>query len=220
MKSPKITAKTTTIKGPNPNPAIPAPTQLIRRRSKFIVREQLKAYPLSYGGELLKSRQGRRRGGRWLDPKHTLHLVLRSAVAKGPWSFSRSHNKKRIDAILKKFAAKYNVRIFSTAYAGNHIHSQIQITTRLLYKKFIRAITGAIAMAVTGSSRWQNNLKKIKFWSFRPFTRIVKGPAEFKRLKNYIEINRLESRGYDRNQARFLIAWEQDPPYDSYPGSA
>ena len=83
----------------------------------------------SYGGDLLKTRKGRRRG-RPLDVRKTMHLVLRSTLAKGTWAFNKSLNRRAIERILQKFSDKYGVKILLTAYVGNHLHLHIKLSSR------------------------------------------------------------------------------------------
>ena len=174
----------------------------------------LKKQKLSYGGEILKTRAGRTHG-RTLDTKNTMHMVLRSSLAKGSWSFSQPGNKQKVSKIFSKFSSKYGVKIYSVAYVGNHIHCQIKLSNRYAYFKFIRGLTAAIAMAISGASRWNKNaLKGKKFWDYRPFTRVVRGLKAVLNLKDYIHINELEGYGYHREQARFIIGWRPlDGPY-------
>lgn len=172
----------------------------------------------AYGGDLLKTRKGRS-GPRPLATKSTMHLVLRSSQAVGPLSFRKPDHMKKIKEILSKFSGKYWIKILSIAIVGNHIHLQIQLFRRETYKPFIRAITSAIAMAVTGVSRWTKagGLKAIKFWDSRPFTRVLKSFREKLNLKDYIEINQLEGFGYSRHEAReIIIEWKEQrgPPVD------
>ncbi len=165
----------------------------------------LESQPKAYGGDLLKTRKGRK-GPRPLDTRHTIHLVLRSSRAKGSWSFKKPENERKIRAILDRFSRKNGIRIHQQANVRNHLHLQIKLSTRQTYKPFIRAITSAIAMAVTGASRW----KRIegRFWDRRPFTRVVIGRRAYLALRDYIRVNILEgSRGYDRVNAR-LHAWK------------
>jgi hypothetical protein len=110
----------------------------------------LKDSPKAYGGDLLKTRKGRSEG-RPLDTKNTMHLILRSTKAIGPWSFWKPKNKNEIRRITSKFSQKYGIKIISMANVGNHLHFQIKLTNRFTYKPFIRAMTSAIAMAVTGA---------------------------------------------------------------------
>ncbi|MEK6554303.1 MAG: transposase [Bdellovibrionota bacterium] len=141
-----------------------------------------------------------------------MHLVLRSSKAIGVFSFSRDKNKRKVAGLFRKFGQKYGVKIQSVAYAGNHLHCQIRLSNRHTFKPFIRALTSAIAMAVTGCNRWtKKGVGKLKFWDYRPFTRVVKGYRALLTLKDYLQINRLEGFGYNRSQARFLIEWNREP---------
>ncbi len=162
--------------------------------------------PMGYGGELLKTRKGRQHG-RPLDTKNTMHLVLRSTKAVGEWSFRKKNNYKAINQIIAKFSKKYGVKIISLANVGNHLHFHIKLATRHTYRQFIRAITAAIAMAVTQASRWQT-LKKLgikKFWDYRPYTTVVKACRQYLNLKDYIKINQYEGQGYSRQTARYFV---------------
>lgn len=168
----------------------------------------LKQNNKAYGGEPQKTRKGRQ-GPRPLDTKNTMHLVLRSSKAKDEWSFRRPENYKKIKKILENFARKYGVSIISLANVGNHLHLHIKLSNRYTYKPFIRAITAAIAMAITKCSRWKKS--DGKFWDYRPFTRVIQGFKNFLTLKDYIKINQLEG-FYGRQQAQLLI--KGDPYID------
>lgn len=164
----------------------------------------LKNEPKEYGGTLLKTRKGRSRP-RPLDTKNTMHLVLRSSHAKAGWSFRVGDNPKKVSSILKKFAKKYGVQLLAVANVGNHIHIHMKLGNRFGYKPFIRAVTAAIAMAITGVSRW----KKIdlKFWDLRPYTRVVVGREAWIRLTKYVRVNQLEGMGYSREVAKIVIGY-------------
>lgn len=107
----------------------------------------------AYGGDLMTTRAGRR-GARPLSTRETMHLVLRSTIAKGDWSFRKPKNQANVNRIIDKFSVIYGVRVISMANVGNHLHLQIKLSNRFTYKPFIRAVTAAIAMAVTGRNRW------------------------------------------------------------------
>jgi hypothetical protein len=169
----------------------------------FVHMKQLKLLknePLAYGGSLLRTRAGRAHG-RPLSTRDTMHLVLRSSRATGTQSFRRHSGK--VEAILRRFAAKYGVRILSLANVGNHLHLQVRLGNRRHYNPFIRAVTAAIAMAVSGASRW--NKAKEKFWDYRPFSRVVKSWRGFLTLKDYIRINQLEGEGWKRGTAELIV---------------
>jgi REP element-mobilizing transposase RayT len=169
----------------------------------------LKQSKQTYGGELLKKRKNRL-GGRPLATRHSMHFVLRSSQARGPWSFLR-HRRKILD-ILERFAVRHGVRLHSMANVGNHLHLHLQLGSRHGYKPFIRAITSAVMMAVTGASRWRRVHLATKFWDRRPFSQIVFGFKAFLRLKDYIAINQYEAEGNSRKAARFYVHWSPDPP--------
>ena len=163
----------------------------------------LKKYKSAYGGEDREKRAQRSRP-RPLATRSTMHLVLRSSLAKKDWSFLKK--KCEIQEIAEKFARTHFVKIISMANVGNHLHFQIQLHSRHTYKKFIRAFTGAIMMEITGFSRWKKTTIK-KFWDYRPFTRIVQGYKDFLNLRDYIGINQLEGFGYKRGEAEFIVKW-------------
>jgi REP element-mobilizing transposase RayT len=166
----------------------------------------------AYGGSLMTTRRGRARP-RPVSLSHSMHVVLRSEKAKGEWSLKRHESK--IKKILAAKAHQHGVNIHATALLHNHMHWHLSFSTRAGYTRFIRAVTTAIAMAVTGASRWKPS--KGAFWARRPFTRIVGSLRAFARLKEYIEVNQLEGLGYGRIEARLILAaWEDKgpKPYD------
>jgi REP element-mobilizing transposase RayT len=165
----------------------------------------IKKYKMSYGGDLRRTRAGRAHG-RPLDTRYTMHLVLRSSKAKGKWSFFNKNNPYKIKSILEKFGKKFGVQVLSIANVGNHLHLQIKLSNRFTWRAFIRAVTAAIAMAITGTSRWNKVEGASEFWDHRPFTRVVVGRRAFLSLKDYIEINKWEGWGANRAEARTIVA--------------
>ena len=113
----------------------------------------LKNEKSAYSGDLLRTCAGRSHA-RPLATRETMHLVLRSTKAKGAWSFRAPRNFKNIQRIVEHFSARYGVRVISMANVGNHLHLQIKLANRFGYRPFIRALTGAIAISVTGPTRW------------------------------------------------------------------
>ncbi len=155
----------------------------------------------------MTTRRGRT-GHRPLSVKNTMHLVLRSSQAVGDYSFRKPQTAQKIKAIIKKFSEKYSVRVVSLANVGNHLHFHLKLSNRNTYKPFIRAISAAIAMAASNTSRWTKSLKDKgikKFWDYRPFTRIIEGLRAFVGLGDYIKINQLEGLGLPKHQATFFI---------------
>lgn len=174
--------------------------------------EMLKKQKNSYGGELRNTREGRK-GPRPLAVRSTIHLVLRSSKARGPWAFNRAHNELKIKKIMDKFSVRYGVRILSMANVGNHLHFHIQLVNRFTFKPFIRAVTSAIAIAVTGANRWSKVRLEGKFWDYRPFTRVIQSFKALLNLRDYIQINQLEGFGVDRREARWMVKDAKRSPW-------
>lgn len=169
----------------------------------------LKKNKLVYGGSLLKTRAGRS-GGRPIDTKNSMHMVLKSSKAKGEFSFKTAKNEKAIRQIVNTFSRKYGIQVLSLANVFNHLHFHIRVRNRHAYKAFIRAVTSAIAMVVTGASRWNTSKLAGKFWDYRPFTRVIVGLRAFLSVKDYVEINQFEGIGFSRAEARLIIAVRRD----------
>lgn len=174
----------------------------------------LKRGKSDYGGDLLKTRAGRARP-RPLSTRETMHLVLRSTKAKGEHSFLRPQHDRSLRRITAKFAVKFGVRIISMANVGNHIHIHLKLSSRFTYNAFIRAITGAIAVAIVGK-RSQGNPKTgdagsgvRKFWDRRPFTRVVVSLRAILNLRDYIRMNELEGLGFSRTETRQMVPIER-----------
>jgi len=167
--------------------------------SYTFVHQMAKKTANEYGGDLLKTRKARQ-GPRPVCARDTMHFVLRSTLAKGIWSFRVPKNFQKVEKILKTFSVRHGVRLFSYAVHFNHLHLHAQVSSIKGYKRFIRAVTAAIAMAITGMSRW--NPLDIKFWDRRPFSRIARGPLEEATLHEYVLINKYEAEGFSRNEAR------------------
>lgn len=166
----------------------------------------LKSQSKSYGGQLRNTRKGRS-GGRTLTTQSSIHLVLRSSKAIGEKSFLKPRNKEKIREIIKKHAEQNHIFIIKMANVGNHLHLQVRLFKRHSYFRFIRSITGAIALFILKADK---NTKVVKthsdrFWDYRPFTRIITGFKDFIGLRDYIAINELEGRGHHRMNAEIFI---------------
>jgi REP element-mobilizing transposase RayT len=175
-------------------------------------------FKCAYGGVLRKTRAGRK-GPRNLTTQHTMHLVIRSTKARGEWSFLKPKNKSRIRQIIHKHAHRNQIRLESIANVGNHLHLHIQLKRNHNYQAFIRAITGAIALAVMGLKFLKTRAKKSvikhsdRFWDYRPFTIFVNTKRHILNMRDYMQINQLEGIGFNRVNARFLLAYEYDRKY-------
>lgn len=130
------------------------------------------------------------RKARPISPGETLHVVLRSDLAKGTMSL-RKHESK-IARLIKALAKSHGVSIYKLANVGNHIHIHLRVTRRLSWKGFISGLTGGIARAV-GFRRGPSDSRS--FWNARPYTRTVKSGYDFGLIQDYVELNILEACG-------------------------
>ncbi|QDK46224.1 hypothetical protein DOM22_14150 [Bdellovibrio sp. ZAP7] len=140
----------------------------------------------AHGGTLFK--KARYRCGRPLSTTKPLHLVLRSSQAKGSLSFRKFKNWKQVESLCRQFARKYKIKIEAFANGGNHLQLTIRLHSKDSYTPFIRSLTGAIALKLTGANRNQKNAQK--FWDFRPFTAILEKAKHAP--KNYVSLDLLK----------------------------
>jgi REP element-mobilizing transposase RayT len=166
---------------------------------------------LAFGGSLLKNSHAK--AARPLSSQQALHIVLRSEVAKG--NFSLLKHERVIRNTLKKMGEKHGVKVYRVANAGNHLHLLVRFTKRRGLQNFLRGSTGLIARKVLGRERGlgrntsrteaphplenaplDRGEKKFKFWSQRPFTRIVSWGKDFDGTLSYLKLNSLEALGF------------------------
>lgn len=155
----------------------------------------------------MSTRRGRL-GFRPLAVRKTMHVVMRASVAMGPRSFRARENRQKIDEILRIHALKNSIRLISYANVGNHLHLHLKLAHREGYKRFIRAVTAAIAMHVMKWNRWTmegGGGERGKFWDFRPYTNVVMSWAGFLKLRDYIEVNQYEGMGIPRKTSEALV---------------
>lgn len=170
-------------------------TDLFGRESEFAKKSD------RFGGNQRTTRASRK--FRPVSTKSSMHLVMKSLRAKGPWSFLTPKNKIEIKRLVSDQSSKHGVQILSWANGGNHLHIHLKVKTTARYKRFVRALSGAIAMKISGASK-TNKLKQ-KFWTQSPFTRFVHGIRDFLSLKDYLEINSIEGFGFLRPDAKLYI---------------
>ena len=155
----------------------------------------------SFGGDLLK--KAKNRTARPLSTKKSMHIVLRSEHAKGEWSFKTRRNRQIVAQATEKAAQKFGVKIYKFASGGNHLHLLVKLGNRFAYRGFIRALTGTIALQITAANKYKKIGKK--FWSGRPFSRIVEWGSAFRLALDYVMLNQLEAAGvfpYQRGRLR------------------
>lgn len=133
---------------------------------------------------------------------------------------------------LLKMGRRHGVKIYRVANAGNHLHLLVRFTRRRALQNFLRGATGLIARKVLRRERGpgletseislrmlpdkkdatgaaSSSAKKLKFWSQRPFTRVVSWGRDFDGTLSYLQLNSLEALGFiDRKLTRALPTQE------------
>lgn len=152
----------------------------------------------AFGGEIQK---GKRKTFRPIDPKSTIHLVLKSSRAKGGWSLLHRRNKIRIQDLLEEQARENGIKVYQYSNMGNHLHLLIKTKSRAGFQKFLRVFSGRVAMLVTGARKGN---AQGKFWDALAFTRIVRWGKDFARVIRYFFKNELERVGLGPEFSRRL----------------
>ncbi len=150
----------------------------MKQQSLFI--EKVK---LEFGGSLNK---GKRKGARPLNLKAPIHLVL-----KAEDSLQLFRNTDFIKSQTEKLSAKFGVKVYSIAIHEDHIHGVFSFPNRIIYRGWIRSLTGVLSRKVAG-------LK----WRLRPYTRILTWGKQYKSVLGYLKFN--------HDEAEFIReAWER-----------
>ena len=163
-----------------------------RARNKQLSFDQRLTKPFKeFGGALLKKSNAK--VARPISTKHAMHIVLRSDRAKGAISMLAPKNSKKIQRILWTQARHFGVRIYEYANVGNHLHLLLRAGHRDGFKNFLRSITGLIARLVLDAEK--GKAQGLKFWSYRPYSRLVAWKKGYQIAKDYVMQNHLEALG-------------------------
>jgi len=165
------------------------------KNESFLPGFNSKTLAISHGGSLA---QGKRKSARPIDPKQGLHVVLRSSQARGHQSMLNAQYCEHIHDLVHQLAKHWGVRVYRFANVGNHIHLLIKVPSRAIWRRYIRELSGGIAIIVTGARKGAA-LKKNEagrgFWDGLVFTRIVKFGRDFTMVKTYLAKNLFEAAG-------------------------
>ena len=165
------------------------------RNESFLPGFNSRSAAISHGGELT---QGKRKAARPIDPKQALHVVLRSSKAHGELSMLHPKHCTHVHHVTQKLAQRWGISLYRYANVGNHIHLLIKVPSRAVWQRFLRELTGAIAIIVTGAKKGaalkQNNTGR-GFWDHLAFTRIVHFGRDFKNVGRYLIKNLFEAAG-------------------------
>jgi hypothetical protein len=166
----------------------------------------LKHQAQEMGGAKLK---GNPRHKRPFHSKKPLHLILKSSHCKGQFSLLNVRFAKRVQATVYFYAKRFHIKVYRFQNVGNHLHIVLQGPGLKQYSAFVRAVSGRIAQVLLkemgfdslgGSSR-KAQTGKIKFWDYRPFSRVVGWGKDFAIMKDYILKNTLDVLALNRTPA-------------------
>lgn len=135
---------------------------------------------------------GKRKCRRPLSTKKPIHLVLKSDVARGAMSLRTSKNYAKVSEIIKKYAVRFEQRVYKYSINANHIHIVVRTKTKKSFQDFLRVLAGLIARHVLVAERGSG---KGKFWAALAFTRVSEWGKAFRSLKMYVVQNILEAAG-------------------------
>lgn len=135
----------------------------------------------SFGGSL---HQGRRKTARPICAKKSLHVVLRSEIARGEWYLLLPANAKLLKQLLTLYSLRFSVTIYSFANVGNHCHLLLRAKSKEGLRNFLRVFAGQLAQRITGTR--PGKPLKTSFWSVIAFSRIVEWGRGFATAKNYL----------------------------------
>lgn len=136
-----------------------------------------------FGGSLLI---GKRKVKRILSFSKPMHFVFKSENAKNSLAFVRF--QKQIIELMKNVSRICGIKVYDMAVNFNHIHLVVLLSNDDSYKKWIRHLTSAIVAMM--SKVVKTNLTK--FFTLRPYSRIVDWGRQFKTVLNYQILNQLE----------------------------
>jgi REP element-mobilizing transposase RayT len=155
----------------------------------FFRRLRCEPARIEHGGEV---RRGRRKLSRPIDLRRPLHVVMRASRARGRWGMRTRGNERLVGWALRRFAARYRIRVYEFANADNHLHLLLRTSTRLELQNFLRAFAGVTARLIT---RARKGFRVGRFWDFLSYSRVVTWGRDFRTVRSYVIENRFEALG-------------------------
>ena len=148
----------------------------------------------SFGGTLNK---GKRKVARPLTTKKPIHLVLKSDR-----SLILLKNIGLVKGECHRMNKKFGIQLYELAVHADHFHICLKIASRLIYQKWIRALSGSLALKIQGLR-----------WKLKPYTRIATWGREFRKIKEYIHFNREEGEFILTSHKRLMAFLKREIPF-------
>jgi REP element-mobilizing transposase RayT len=117
---------------------------------------------------------------------------------------TRCANEQKVRSLVFGLGERFNVKVYSFANSGNHIHLLLRAKVKGDFQNYLRSLTGLIARHVTRSERGR---KFGKFWDHLAYSKLVGWGREFQNAITYIARNALEGARFIRHdrEARFFL---------------
>ncbi len=120
-----------------------------------------------------------------------VHITMRSKIAVGALSMIAVRGWLR--DYLPQLAKRVGVTLYHFSNNGTHLHIVLSACSAGAQSTFLRALSGVVARKVLGAEKGKS--KNIKFWTERPYSRLVTWGREFKNVMLYVQRNCLEAAG-------------------------
>lgn len=140
-----------------------------------------KRQEIEFGGDLSK---GKRKSKRPISTKKPMHLILKSSNARGKFALAPSN--RQMEALIYKMGRRFGLKMYSVAMNWSHAHFVIRVWDRKSYKKFIRALTGAMVLLLKAPKG---------FFDLKPYTKIGTWGQQLRNWISYSEKNQMQARG-------------------------
>jgi hypothetical protein len=138
----------------------------------------------THGGEASK---GKRKSARPFDRKKAIHVTLRASRATREWSMLARKHKGFVYLEGDRIACESQVKLYRIVNVGNHLHLVVKARSRGDFQRFLRILTGKIAMLVTGAKKGQPLAQR--FWDLLAHTKLIEWGRQFAKLSRYMEKN-------------------------------
>lgn len=167
-----------------------------QREKQFEFKDRMMKHRYAFGGELLRKKMNRT--ARPFSSRHSMHMILKSSRAAGRNSFGYGGHPRAVRQLIDRHCVKYGVKLIRYSNNFNHLHMHLKFTSRAVYLRFVRSLTGSLAMAVTGARKMRSLAAQVgatKFFDHRPYTSVVTNYRQYRMTNEYIDKNRMESVG-------------------------
>lgn len=138
---------------------------------------------IQHGG---KDSRGKRKSPRPFTSNAPIHIVLRSARAKGRWSLLHRKNKASVGLSVYHYAKIFKVKVYRFSNTGDQIQLLVKASEKKQLQDYLRVLAGRVVIHVTGARKYVKRLSahpdaknKRKFWDHLCWSRLVNWGKDF-----------------------------------------